>query len=162
MFGFGKKKSRPPVEITLGVTIETTPDTVYSMLDLASPTNRLKARGIEFTPLAGETVAYKAVDPAMPDITFHIRVEECRPPEQLVIVTRIESETPIGALESSRSVYTITPLDQGGVRVELQETSTLRDGLAWREYKMEEQVLSYAVANDMHRLKEEVEALAGA
>lgn len=159
MFNLFRAPENVPIEITAGIDIEATPQTVFSLLDFTSPTNALRARGWVLNEAPGEGAGcFVAHDGADPETQYHFAVDVLDPNREIGFRTTFQSPIPIGALVQSYSHYRLTPRDQGAwTTVDLMETADLVDGLNRRQRKTEEAMLLLAVYKDLARLKVHVE-----
>ena len=153
MFGLGRKPENPPVVVEADLEIEASIETVFALLDLASPDCALRAQGFDFGEAPEDKTRYAGRLPDMPDTVFHFEVHERVAPSRYVMTSWFESEVPLGALEQGHSVYNLKPLGEDRCVVELVETATLKPGLSTYERGSEDAMIRLAVVQDLMKLK---------
>src|SRR5262245_56103508 len=132
MFGLQRKASREPVvvETAADIEIDASCEDVFAALDLRSPKNRYLGRGWRLSPVEGEPATTLGIDPQMPGLRFHFIEEGRTPGAMLDYTTRFGDGAVIGSMLQGRGRYTLTALEGGRCRVELEEASTLVPGLS--------------------------------
>ena len=158
MFGLFSRKNEP-LQLEGTVTILAPAETIFALVDFASPANRLAARGVRFSEKAQKTGRFAATNPDMPEIAFEFDVDLYEAPAVYGFASRIIAETPFGAFVRGREEYHIEQLDNNRCRVTLKTKNWWRDGLSGRTRRNEEAVMMQAVGNDLAKLKIEAEGL---
>ncbi len=157
MFRLFRKKATPPVELTADIKIDATVQEVFACLDPGSPDNRYARRGWTVTLDPENSARLYGSDPQMPELGFVFDIARYDPPHRLTIRTSFADGQEVGALISGESAYTLSPLPDGGCRVDLIETATLVPGLSSVHLQQETAMLLVAVHDDLARLKALIE-----
>lgn len=164
MFGLFKRKETDDTvtqkddvhEFSAEVEIEASLERVYELLDFALPGNALRERGVNIVDISADgapQTVYAGCDPEMADITFTFTVEHRDAPRSIAFKTVMKSETPIGGLVDSRSVYRLSANEDGVVTVEHHELARFRDDLTEEELATEYAMMGIAIYNDLAKLK---------
>ncbi len=156
MFGLLKGRGNAPFVQTVDTFINAPAETVYRLLDFASPEHRLRQRGFKVVEIASGSGRYKSEDPGMPGLVFFHEVAASEPYAFYAFVSEVEGDF-FGELVEGRSEYRIAPEGAGACRVELTETSLFTPGLSRQARKQETAMMTIAVNDDIARLKMEAE-----
>jgi len=159
MFGLFKTKHIKPLELEGTATIHAPAALIFGLVDFTSPANRLAARGFQFSERATQTGRFAATDPNLPDVRFEFDVDLYETPKTYGFFSRIVADPPFGGFERNREEYHIEALDDRNCRVTLKTTNWYREGMASRQRRNEEALMTQAVAQDLMKLKLEAEAL---
>lgn len=162
-FHKGQVRARPPgapAEHHASIDVKASASTIYQLLDPASPGNRFRRRGFEFTETARDNTRFRAVDPNMPDMAFLFDVTERIHDSAIAIRSRGDGGAPIGVFSQSISRYALSPAANDRTQVEVTETMTFVPGLTIDEMTHHELMMKISARLDLLRLKTEAEALA--
>lgn len=160
MFGFFTSRKNEPLELEGKATILAPAELIFDLVNFASPGNRLAARGFDFSERSEKLGHFAAMDPEMPDLRFEFDVDLYDDGKTYGYFSKIVATPEFGAFERSREEYHLEQLDGGRCRVTLKTKNWWREGVAGRDRRNEETVMTQAVGNDLARLKLEAETLA--
>ena len=159
MFGLFSRKKNEPLELEGTATIHAPAVLIFSLVDFASPANRLAARGFRFSEKATKLGRFAATDPNLPGVEFEFDVDAHDDGKVYGYFSRIIADPPFGGFERNREEYHIEALDDRNARVTLKTKNWFRAGIKGRQRRNEEALMTQAVAQDLMKLKLEAEAL---
>lgn len=144
------------VGFTAQITILAPCIRVYQALDLASPLNRYRVRGMGLSPGKAGPSHYELINPQLPDLKFFMQEIEADRPSLYHIRTRFPVDQPVGILKGDETAYRLTAVDDESCRLTangLFFTIPLYE----EELEMEAEMLKASVHDDLVRLKALIE-----
>ena len=155
MFHFLRpKKTYPPVQFADDVVIEQPAETVYAMLDWASPANAYRARGSAVARADGAADSYCMTMEELPGHRFDIRVTHAVPTE--LYGFGIVAAPTFGRMVESHELYGIEALSPTSCRLTLLNTVVFAPMRA-EDMVHEELLVSTAIHNALAKLKLQAE-----
>jgi hypothetical protein len=156
MFAFLRPKlaTFPPAQFHDAVVIGQPAELVYSLIDWASPTNALRARGSRVAPVEGVNERYCLTMDELPGHRFDIVVTDAVPHSTYGFETVVAPT--LGRMAKSHELYSVEPLGLGSCRVTLVNTM-LFVPMRPEDMGTEELMVSAACHNALAKLKLQAE-----
>jgi uncharacterized protein YndB with AHSA1/START domain len=145
-----------PYEFSAEVEIEAPIERVFELLDFGAEGNALRERGFRIVDITDTPQGFQrftGLDPDMPTIIFTFTVEHYQAPYAIAFKTTFSNQEKLGGLRDSRSVYVLSDLGDGMVRVQQTELARFREELTEDELSMEHSLMGIAIYNDLAKLK---------
>lgn len=160
MFGLlkrGKPELVPdePIELKVGIEIDSPADDVYALLDWGDERNQLRARGNLVRRESSDPHVYRLWYDRAPDLNFLMTVTEAVPGRAYAFLADIVP--PVGRRLGSHESYTIEPMGAEGCRVTFVNTIRHIPGMTQKELGDEIGKSTMAAANALTKLKLQAE-----
>jgi hypothetical protein len=156
MFQFLRPKRTQfgPVDFHDAIIIEQPAETVYALLDWASPRNVYRARGGHVAQIESEADRFRLVVTEIPDVTFEMTVTAAVPHSAYSFMTVATPK--LGRMVGAHEQYSLEALGPGSCRLRLVNTITFVR-MRPEEFGQEQLMVSAACHNALAKLKIQAE-----
>lgn len=150
------KEADGGVEFSFRIVAAAAPEIAYGLLDPSYAGNRWVRRGDRIDAVDAARGLYRLTDHRLPDAPFLIQIDEASPPTLIAATILGDGGQPFGAVQKSKSRYSIAP-HPDGCEITLTERTYFLETLSARELNQHAQMMDKGVKIDVARLKDEAE-----